>query len=153
MSINPYLNIETSTDYQVYEFDSLGKEMLRKRVLFDLVDADEQIYNLALCTILADGTQDCASASRNGDMDTVLETVAHIALIYTNRFPERKIFFGGSDSIRSRKYQMGINAYLDTMKRMFVIEGVIVDKFNSLILREDFQTGKNYTGFIFTRKK
>src|SRR5476649_2543511 len=32
MSINPYLNIETSSDFQVYEFESAGKENIKKRV-------------------------------------------------------------------------------------------------------------------------
>ena len=100
MSLNPYLNIETSPDFQVYEFNSVGKEIIKKRVRFDLIDELEQIYNLALCTILPDESEDYRTASRNGDMDMVLKTTAHIALIYTNRFPDRKIFFRGSDEVR-----------------------------------------------------
>ncbi len=38
MSINPYLNIETSSDFQVYEFESTGKKSIKKRVRFDLID-------------------------------------------------------------------------------------------------------------------
>ena len=96
MSINPYLNIETSSNFQVYEFESTGKKSIRKRVRFDLIDGDERVYNLALCTILPDGSEDCETASRNGDMEMVLETAVHIAIIYTNRFPDRKVFFRGS---------------------------------------------------------
>jgi len=152
MSINPYLNIETSLDFQVYEFESRGKETIKKRVRFDLIDWPEHIYNLALCTILPDGSEDCETASRNGDMDMVLETTVHIALIYTNRFPDRKVFFRGSNALRSRKYQIGIARYLEVVMKDFFIEGLLVNNQNEIILREPFQKGKNYTGFIFTRK-
>jgi hypothetical protein len=153
MSISPYLNIETSSDFQVYDFESTGKEKNKKRVRFDLIDKPEQIYNLALCTILSDGTEDCETASRNGDMDPVLETTAHIAIIYTNRFPDRKVFFRGSNEVRSRKYQIGIARYLEVVMKDFFIEGLLINNLNKIILREPFQNGKNYTGFIFTRKK
>ena len=55
MAIKPYLNIETSPGFQIFEFDSTGKDHLKKRVRFDLIDEAEQIYNLALCTVLHDG--------------------------------------------------------------------------------------------------
>jgi len=35
----------------------------------------------------------------------------------------------------------------------FYIEGLFINNKNEMILREPFQKGKNYTGFIFTRKK
>jgi len=153
MSINPYLNIETSSDFQVYEFESTGKYNIKKRVRFDLIDKPEQLYNLALCTILPDESEDCETASRNGDMDRVLETTAHIAVIYINRFPERKVFFRGSNAVRSRKYQIGIARYLEVVNKDFFIEGLLISKQNEILLREPFKKGKNYTGFIFTRKK
>jgi len=145
--------METSSDFQVYEFDSIGKENIRKRVRFNLVDEPEHIYNLALCTVLPDGNEDCQTASRNGDMDRVLETTVHIALIYINRFPDRKVFFTGSNAVHSRKYQIGIARYLEIAMKDFYIEGLIINNLNEMILREPFQNGKNYTGFIFTRKK
>jgi hypothetical protein len=153
MSINPYLNVEASSDFQIYEFDSIGKEKLRKRVRFDLIQEREQIYNLALCTVLADGSEDCETASRNGDMDIVLETAANVAIVYTNRFPNRKVFFKGSNPVRTRKYQIEIVRYLNVMMKDFLIEGLIINSLNEIILREPFKNGKNYSAFIFTRKK
>ncbi|MES2455538.1 MAG: hypothetical protein V4594_08360 [Bacteroidota bacterium] len=152
MSINPYQNIDTASDYQVYEFDSMGKVTLRKRAKFELIDEQDQLYNLALCTILPDGSEDCSSASKNGDMNTVLETAAQIALIYSDKFPERKIFLRGSDGLRSRKYQIGINAHLVSLSANFEVEGVMINDQNEIILLEKIQKGKNYQGFIFTRK-
>ena len=152
MSINPYQNIDTAPDYQVYEFDSIGKVTLRKRAKFELLDEDDQLYNLALCTVLEDGTEDCSSASKNGDMDMVLETAAQIALIYSNKFPDRKIFLRGSDQLRSRKYQIGINSHLMSLSATFEIEGVMINNQDEITLIETIQRGTNYQGFIFTRK-
>ena len=152
MSINPYLNLETSSNFQIFDFESVGKNSLKKRAIFDLIDESEQLYNLALCTVLKDGTQDFNSESKNGDMDTVLETVAYIGLIYSERFPERKIYFRGSNTVRSRKYQMGVNRYLEILIKTFFIEGLIIDKYDEILVRETFQIGKNYTALIFSRK-
>lgn len=151
MSVNPYLNIKASSNFQIYEFESVGKVSLRKRAIFDLIDEVEKIYNLALCTVLDNGKLDCDSPSKNGDMDIVLETVAHIAILYNTRFPERKIYFRGSDDIRSRKYQMGVNRNLDILNQTFLIEGLVIDQKENIVVRETFLKGKNYNALIFTR--
>ncbi|MCX2480646.1 hypothetical protein OQY15_16190 [Pedobacter sp. MC2016-15] len=150
MSINSYLNLETSSDFRVFDFESVGKTTLKKRALFDLIDEEEQLYNLALCTVAPDGTEDFDTESKNGDMDMVLETVAHIAKIYSDEFPTRKIYFRGSTVARSRKYQMGINKHLDVLTKMFDLEGLIIDDNEDLTLREAFQAGTNYNALIFT---
>ena len=150
MAINPILNIQTSPDYHVFEFESDGRQRLRKRVQFDLIYSDEHIYNLSLCTVLPDGNLDCTSDTKNGDMDSVLETTAHIGILYINQFPERKVFLRGSDAKRSRKYQMGINRYLMELSKNYFIEGVAI--VNDVITsREEIQTGKNYQAFILSR--
>jgi len=151
VAINPYLNIQTSSNYEVFVFQSAGKSSLKKLVRFEEIDSKERVYNLVLCTILADGSEDCESAAKNGDIDSVLDTVAHISLIFTDHYPDRKIFFRGSDPVRTRKYQMRIsNNSLDVM-RFFDMEGLIIED-NILITRETFRKGRNYSGFIFTRK-
>lgn len=86
-------------------------------------------------------------------MDTVLETVANIALIYSDKFPERKIYFEGSNAVRSRKYQMGVNKFLEPLLKNFSIDSLIIDKDRTIILREPFKIGTNYSALIFTRKK
>ena len=152
MSINPYLNLETSSNFQVFDFESLGKVTLKKRAVFNLIDESEHLYNLALCTVLEDGTQDFNTESKNGDIDMVLETAAYIAGIYSDKFPERKIYFRGSNAVRSRKYQIGVNKYLAILLQTFLIEGLVIDENDSIVVREAFQIGKNYSALIFTRK-
>jgi len=103
MAINPYHNITTSPDLQVFDFISSGVKLFKKRVKFELIDDKEQVYNLALCTLLDNELEDCETASRNGDMIRVLETVGIIALMFTDRYPDRKIYFTGSDALRTRQ--------------------------------------------------
>lgn len=151
MSINPYSNIAASTDFQVYDFISSGKAIIKKRVEFQLIDEFEQLYNLVLCTVLENGHIDCETASRNGDMARVLQTVAIISLRYTDYYPKRKIYFSGSDTLRTRQYQLSLFSQLRSVLDYFNVEGL---QFNGeeLKLREPFKTGKNYDAFIFTRK-
>jgi hypothetical protein len=153
MAINPYLNFETSSDFRVFDFESVGKTILKKRAVFDLVDEAVQLYNLALCTVLPDASEDYSTESKNGDMDTVLETVAIIAKVYSDKFPDRKIFFGGSNDVRSRKYQMGVNKYMTTLIKFFHIDGVMLDSNQNITSIEAFQVGTNYNAMIFTRKE
>jgi hypothetical protein len=152
MSINPYSNISASTDFQVFDFVSSGKAVIKKRVEFQLIDETEQLYNLVLCTVLENNQIDCETASRNSDMTRVLETVAIISLSYTDYYPKRKIYFSGSDTLRTRQYQLSLFSQLKSVLHYFNVEGL---QFNGeeLNLREPFQTGKNYDAFIFTRKK
>lgn len=125
---------------------------LQKRIQFDLIDADEQIYNLALCTVLLNGDLDCESETKNGDMDSVLETTAHVGILYINKFPERKVFLQGSDAKRSRKYQIGINHHLIQLSKKYFIEGLTIVN-DDIVGREPIRYGKNYQAFIFSRLK
>ena len=152
MAINPYNNITVSTDFEVFDFISSGKRIIKKRVRFELIDEPEQIYNLALCTVLDDGRDDCENASRNGDMMRVLETVAVIALMFTDKHPHRKIYFTGSDSLRTRQYQLSIFSKLQSITDYFDIEGLQIEE-DQLNVRELYKAGSNYDAFIFTRKQ
>ena len=151
MATNRYLNIQTTSNYEEFMFQSSGKSPLKKLVRFEELDKTERIYNLVLCTILGDGTEDCESAAKNGDIDSVLDTVAHIALIFTDHHPDRKIFFRGSDPIRTRKYQIRISNNVEEVMDYFDIDGLIIED-GVLLSRETFKKGKNYSGFIFSRK-
>jgi hypothetical protein len=151
MDLNPYPDIINSKDFAVFDFISSGKRTIKKRVKFELIDNIEQVYNLALCTILDDGKEDCEIASRNGDMLRILETVGIIALMYTEHYPLRKIYFTGSDNLRTRQYQLSIFSRLQSIVNYFDIEGLQF-KGEDVNLRESFKPGKNYDAFIFSRK-
>jgi hypothetical protein len=118
----------------------------------ELINRQEKLYNLALCTIDENGMEDCETASKNGDIDLVLQTVAYIAIAFTDKYPDRKIYFTGSDNLRTRVYQLNIFTSLDLINEYFTIEGLTIAN-NLLIEREPFKKGKNYQAFIFTRIK
>lgn len=151
MSGNVYTQITTSENFEIYQFISDGRLPLTKVVKFELVDAREQIYNLVLCTVLADGTEDCNGASRNGDMNKVLETTAQITKIFSDQYPKRKIFVTGSTIARTRQYQIKILLFYKLINEFFEIEGVAMKDFQ-IISRERFKPKMNYDGFILTRK-
>ena len=151
MAVNSYQDITTSSNYEVFEFVSQGGKKINKRVKFTLIDENEAIYNLALCTVLENGTEDCETASRNSDMQKIFETIALIAYTFTNRYPDRKIYFTGSDDLRIRQYRLTVFSNLETVLQYFDLEGVtIVNK--EFDKREAYQKGETYDGFILTRK-
>jgi|SRR5476651_2436492 len=152
MAINPYPDIVVSEDYQTFNFVSEGRTRINKRVEFQLLNPANQVYNLVLCTILPNGQLDCETASRNGDMQKILETIGKVTLSYTAMFPNRKIFLRGSDRLITRQYQLSLFSNLPEVIRFFYVEGVLIED-RQIILRETFKKGKNYDAFIFTRKK
>lgn len=152
MATNPLQNIQASPDFGIFEFESEGRSRLRKRIQFDLIDETENIYNLALCTVLPDDTLDCETDTKNGDMDRVLETAAHIGLLYINEYPDRKVLLRGSDAKRSRKYQIGINRYLIDLSKDYFIEGLKIVN-GEIAGRGPIQSGINYQAFLFSKLK
>ena len=85
-------------------------------------------------------------------MVRVLETAGVIALMFTDYYPERKVYFTGSDTLRKRQYQLSIFSRLKSVLDYFNIEGLQFEG-EDVKLRESFEAGKNYDAFIFTRKK
>lgn len=114
------------------------------------INPEEKLYNLALCTVKEDGSEDYESASKNGDMATVLQTIAYIAIFFTDNYPDRKIYFTGTDVLRTRAYQLNIFTFHKQITEYFDVEGVLIQN-NRIVQREPFKKGKNYQAFIFTR--
>jgi hypothetical protein len=92
------------------------------------------------------------SASKNGDIDLVLQTIAYIPIAFTDKYPDRKIYFTGSDILRTRTYQLNIFTSPDLINKYFTIEGLVIQN-HVLIEKETFKKGRNYPAFIFTRIK
>jgi hypothetical protein len=151
MAINPYPIVYSSTDLQVNDFISDGVQALKKRVRFQLINEKNKMYNLSICTVLEDGTEDCNTASRNGDMDKIFKTIAQIVLDYTTKYPNRKIYFEGSDTLRVRQYQLTVFSNHSDILPIFFIEGIVLNNDGTISIYE-YIPGKNYKAFIFTRK-
>ncbi len=149
MHLPSYPVINIARDYSEYKFVSTGIHgAIPKVVVFDLMFAGENIYNVALLDILKDGTSD-TNVSNNGDMREILATVTKIIIDYTNAYPERKIFFTGSDieGKRNSVYNRAIREFYSDLNDYFTIEGYI-DAEN----KEPFNSLNRYVAFLVKRK-
>ncbi|WP_439330555.1 DUF6934 family protein [Niastella populi] len=79
------------------------------------------IFNLAFGDINEYGNLDDLSISNNGDRNKILATIVNVVDRYTNRFPERYIFFAGSTEHRTRLYRMAISLHLEELSETFDI--------------------------------
>lgn len=149
MHLPSYRIIENAKDYSLFKFISNGPNgSITKFIIFSELDSEENIYNLALVDVLQHEISD-THLSNNGDLRKVLATVAQILIEYTSKFPERTIFFQGSDNQgkRSSVYHRAISQYYSILEKEFYIHGVISEK-----VAEKFNPMKKYNGFLVKRK-
>ncbi|PBQ33811.1 hypothetical protein CNR22_19165 [Sphingobacteriaceae bacterium] len=62
--------------------------------------------------------------SDNGDLRKVVSTVVSIVHVFTNQFPEARIFFKGSNEIRTRLYRIVITNNLVELEDDFILFGL-----------------------------
>ena len=79
----------------------------------------------------------------------IIATVAQVLMNYTQMFPERTIYFQGSDEAGKRisVYNAAIGKYYYILEKEFYIEGIIND-----ITKEKYNPMKQYKGFLVKRK-
>jgi hypothetical protein len=89
------------------------------------------------------------SLSNNGDIRKILATVAQAIINYTLIFPNRTIYFQGSDEAgkRTSVYNAAIRKYFYSLEKEFYIEGYTSEK-----VKEKFNPMKAYKGFLVKRK-
>jgi Family of unknown function (DUF6934) len=93
------------------------------------------------------GEIDDLIVSNNEDSEQVLATVVATVYAFTDKNPEAWIYATGSTPIRTRLYRMGITKYIQEVKEDFEVFGETESKW------ESFKKGKDYFGFLVTRKK
>jgi hypothetical protein len=121
MNYDIYSDFEATQDLSIFEFVSEGKcGAIPKRIKF-VPTALSGVYNLAFGDINEVDEIDDLSISNNGDRNKVLATVARVVEIYTNKYPERMIYFRGSTTERTRLYRMAVGLNLEELSRKFEI--------------------------------
>ncbi len=98
MNDDRYKKIRIESDYTVFKFVSEGRYgNLTKIVSFDEIEERENVFNLALGTVLSDGTIDFVKTTNNGDRNKILVTVVGIVgNIYRRKISRKSVYITGS---------------------------------------------------------
>jgi len=148
-----YRNTETT----IFEFKSLGPNgEITKVIIFNATQSKE-IYNLAFGDLVYNEVQkrytlDDSIITDNGDRDIILATVARSVYIFTEKHPEKMVFFKGSTLGRTRLYRRAISINLEELSETFTIFGSIKNEFGNVI-SVPFKSSGDFFGFIIKRKE
>lgn len=143
----------TDPTYESFIFDSVGpKGVITKIVSYhpiqDYILPDgRQVVNLGF----GDWDEkikrvDDVCVSNNLDREKVLATVASTIFAYTDKHGHLPIFATGTNPVKTRLYQMGINANLQEIEQIFDVYGFHGDEWHQ------FVRGVNYEAFMVIRK-
>lgn len=141
----PFYQFTSSLEAIRFEFDSIGKQIIPKVVIFNTKDLPG-IYSLTLANLLPDGSLDDMTVSDNGDMEMILSTVFQCVQLFLDRYPKAIVAFSGSSVSRTRLYQIAIARELQEATNRFNIWGLTQDAV------EPFQRNKAYEGFLISLK-
>jgi hypothetical protein len=143
-----YYLLARDEDLAVYYFVSEGsKGRIKKGVFFQLVDEEEQLYNLAFGDWNDEtGYLDDLVRTDNRDTQKVLNTVAIAVADFVGRNPEAQPMAKGSTESRTRLYQINILKNLKDISEMYYVEGLKKGCW------ESFKNGANYEAFLLTRR-
>jgi len=141
--------LSKTRDLKSYSFWSTGPNgFVRKVIKFQLIDYDEQLYNLAFGdSALNSDLIDDRSVSNNGDTHTILATVAKASSIFMTDHPGAVIVATGSTIARTRLYQMNISRFLVEISSDFVVNGYLNGEW------EVFKRNTNYDAFLLKQKE
>ena len=132
-----------------FEFISEGPNgMIKKKVQYQRIDEDEELYNLAFGDVSSNNKNiDDKVVSNNGDRDKVLATVAATLFVFMKEYPNAIVYAKGSNLARTRLYQTGISKYFEGINKQFKVFGELDDD-----EIEIFQKNKNYLAFYIRNK-
>lgn len=138
-----YVCLDISRNSTAFEFISTGPKGDIRKVIQFVPMRIHNVFNLAFGDRRADGTIDDNIISDNKDRNKILATVGRAVLDYTQRYPDRYVYFMGSSPERNRLYRMAISTRFDELSK-FVSIWVFMEN-NTM---EPFQKQSVYTGFL-----
>ncbi|RPD42813.1 DUF6934 family protein [Chitinophaga barathri] len=152
MNLTKY-DYNTDSTCASFTFQSVGpKGIIEKIVTYTPIDGfvildGKQVTNLAFGDLDREKNEiDDLTTSNNNDRDKILATVAATVVAYTSRHGQLPIYFQGSTAARTRLYQMGINANLAEIQKLFEIRGLLNRRWLA------FVPGVNFEAFLAIRK-
>jgi hypothetical protein len=141
----------------IFEFKSIGiNGEVTKVIVFKMLQS-EDIYNLAFGDLVYNETQkkyfiDDSVITNNGDRNKILATVSQSVFIFTEKYPDRMVFFKGSTAGRTRLYRRAITINFEELSKTFLIFGAIKNTVGNVI-DVPFKPNEDFFGFILKRKK
>lgn len=120
----PKYELLTNKDVTLFTFKSKGINGEIDKGIVYKATKNSNIYNLGFGDLVFDPIQkkyiiDDFAISDNGDRDKVLATVAKSAYIFSEKYPEKIIFFKGSTKSRTRLYRRAISLNLKELSETF----------------------------------
>ena len=150
MHLDKY-DCQTAADGESFTFESIGPKGVIKKIVnyqpLPWLIGRIQVVNLAF----GDWNFETRSIdelviSNNSDRDKVLATVAFTVLNYMAQNGRVAIHVKGITPVKTRLYQMGINAHRAEIERLYIVYGLFEEEWYP------FESGYNYEAFLILRK-
>ena len=143
----PAYPFRNSADRMTFVFQSVSRyRTITKQVLYDPID--DPFYNLALVDVMPDGRLADDITSDNQDLSKIIATVVQTMLLFAEKYPDKLIYFQGSNDVRTRFYRILIGRELEQATRLFFVYGK-----KSSDEYEIFVPNYPYIGFAFGLKQ
>ena len=138
----PHYAFTHASKKKTFSFYSLGRQgKIKKVVQFKLIE--DEVYNLGFGDYSVKlKSLDDKVVTDNGDMEKVLATVIAITEHFFNGHPNARIFLTGSNTARTRLYQIIINIHFEALIQDYEIFGFLDDEWCL------FQKNINYESFL-----
>ncbi|MEO8404929.1 MAG: hypothetical protein ABI480_10045 [Chitinophagaceae bacterium] len=148
MEYEVYSDLKARSDYQIFEFKSIGKNgNILKGIMF-MPTKVQMVYNLEFGDIDKNGKLNYYSISNNDDRDKILATIVKAIDIYTIKYPDRLIYFSGSTKERTRLYRMAISVNFEKLSEKFEIMVKTENELDFTPFKKNIQA----KGFLIKRK-
>jgi len=136
----------TDKTFKVYSFVSNGPNgPIQKIAKFN--EIARNIYNFGFGDYEPKtGDISDTQVSNNQDTNTIMGTVGSIIYDFTNLFMEALIFIEGTNTVRTRLYQINISKHWERIEPIFEVFGLKNERW------EGFKKGINYDAFLGRRK-
>jgi hypothetical protein len=146
MNLQRYETIAVS-NHKRYELLSVGPKRAIKKVV-SYIEVAPGIYNLGFGD-WEETTQKIIDTvrSNNEDRDKVLATVAFTVIDFMKYYPGALILAEGETPVKTRLYQMAINANWGEINQLFDIKGLVGETW------EPFNRNKSYEAFALHARR
>lgn len=138
--------VSVTDDRLIFQFYSVSPEkQIQKVVIYRKYSVFPLVFEILMGDMMEDNaTVDFLVESNNGDRDEVLFTVFQTMAMVLDEYPESKVYFYGSTSVRTRLYQILISKYIQEADNVYLVKGI---KNN---IEEIFVKNVNYDAFLIS---